>query len=41
MTSKGVILSGKKFEMVFEYIPDGVGEHVSYWNFKIPSEKIC
>lgn len=27
--------------MIFEYTPDGVGEHVSYWNFKIPSEKIC
>lgn len=40
-TQKGVILSGKKFKMVFEYTPDGVGEHISYWNFKIPSEKIC
>ena len=40
ITPKGVILSGKKFEMVFEYIPDYVGEHESYWLFKVPSEKI-
>jgi len=40
LTPKGVILSGKKFEMVFEYIPDNVGEHESYWQFKVPSEKI-
>lgn len=29
LTPKGVILSGKKFEMVFEYAPDFVGEHES------------
>ena len=40
MTPKGVILSGKKFEIIFEYTPDNVGEHESYWNFKINSEKI-
>lgn len=40
MTPKGTILSGKKFKMAFEYIPDNVGEHQSYWNFKIPSEGI-
>jgi hydrocephalus-inducing protein len=40
ITGKGVILSGKKFEMAFEYSPDNVGEHESYWLFKIPSEKI-
>jgi hydrocephalus-inducing protein len=40
ITQKGVILSGKKFEMAFEYSPDNVGEHESYWLFKIPSEKI-
>lgn len=39
-TTKGVILSGKKFEMVFEYTPDNVGEHESFWLFKVPSEKI-
>ena len=26
--------------MEFEYLPDNVGEHKSYWNFKIPSEGI-
>ena len=40
MTQKGVILSGKKYEMIFEYTPDLVGEHESYWKFKIPNEKI-
>lgn len=40
MTPKGVVLSGKKFEMVFEYTPDNVGEHESFWVFKVPSEKI-
>lgn len=40
MTMKGLILSGKKAEMVFEYIPESVGEHESRWLFKIPSENI-
>ena len=40
INNKGVILSGKKSEMVFEYTPDNVGEHESYWIFKIPAEKI-
>lgn len=40
VVTKGSILSGKKSEMVFEYTPDNVGEHESYWIFKIPSEKI-
>ncbi len=39
-TPKGLILSGKKTEMVFEYVPGAVGEHESRWVFKIPSEKI-
>lgn len=39
-TPKGLILSGKKSEMIFEYTPDAVGEHDSRWIFKIPSEKI-
>jgi hydrocephalus-inducing protein len=34
--SKGVILSGKKFEMIFEYSPDVIGTHESYWIFSIP-----
>jgi len=40
LTPKGVILSGKKFEMIFEYTPDNVGEHESHWLFKVPNEKI-
>lgn len=40
MTQKGVILSGKKFEMVFEYTPDNVGEHESFWRFAIKQENI-
>lgn len=39
-TPKGLILSGKKSEMVFEYTPDSVGEHESKWLFKIPQENI-
>lgn len=40
VTPKGVILSGKKFEMAFEYTPETVGNHESYWKFRIPGEKI-
>ena len=40
LTPKGVVLSGKKYEMVFEYTPDIVGTHESFWVFKIPSEKL-
>lgn len=40
VTPKGLILSGKKSEMVFEYTPDSVGEHESKWVFRIPSEGI-
>ena len=40
MNSKGTILSGKKSEMIFEYTPDLLGAHESYWIFEIPSEKI-
>lgn len=39
-TSKGTILSGKKAEIIFEYTPDVVGTHESYWVFEIPSERI-
>ena len=38
LTEKGVVLSGKKFEMVFEYTPDLVGTHESYWTFEIPEK---
>ena len=37
---KGLILSGKKTEMAFEYLRDEIGTHESYWNFKIPNEGI-
>lgn len=40
ITPKGLILSGKKSEMVFEYTPDQVGEHKSRWLFKIPDQNI-
>lgn len=40
LTQKGLILSGKKAEMVFEYTPDNVGEHESNWIFRIPAENI-
>ena len=40
LTPKGTILSGKKFEMQFEYVPDNVGEHESFWKFRIKSEHI-
>jgi Flagellar-associated PapD-like len=40
LTMKGVILSGKKYEMVFEYTPEFVGTHESFWRFRIPTEKI-
>ena len=34
------ILSGKKYEMIFEYTPEFIGTHESFWRFKIPSEKL-
>jgi hydrocephalus-inducing protein len=40
LAQRGVILSGKKAEMVFEYTPDNVGEHESHWIFRIPAENI-
>ena len=40
LSQKGLILSGKKTEMVFEYTPDSVGEHESIWIFRIPAENI-
>ena len=40
LTPKGVILSGKKYEMIFEYTPEFVGTHETYWRFRIPSEKL-
>jgi len=40
LTQRGLILSGKKAEMVFEYVPDNVGEQESQWIFRIPSQNI-
>lgn len=40
LTTKGLIFSGKKYEMIFEYLPDSLGNHQTYWNFKINSENI-
>ena len=40
LTPKGVVLSGKKYEMIFEYTPEVLGNHESYWRFRIPSEKL-
>ena len=38
LTPKGIIYSGKKFEMIFEYTPNSIGNHQAFWNFKILSE---
>ena len=40
ITPKGVIFSGKKFEMVFEYTPNSLETHESAYTFKINSEKL-
>ena len=40
MTSKGVILSGKKFEIIFEYTPETSGTHEGYFIFVIPERNI-
>ena len=40
MTQRGTILSGKKSEIIFEYLPESVGAHESYWTFEIPEKSI-
>jgi hydrocephalus-inducing protein len=40
LTNTGLILSGKKFEMVFEYVPDSVGEHEAKYIFRIPKMNV-
>lgn len=40
VSQKGVVLSGKKYEIIFEYSPDTPGVHESYWTFEIPADKI-
>lgn len=40
LTTTGLILSGKKFEMAFEYVPDTVGEHEAKYIFRIPKMNV-
>jgi hydrocephalus-inducing protein len=40
ITQKGVILSGKKFEIIFEYTPEISGIHEAYYCFEIPEKEI-
>ena len=40
ITQKGVILSGKKFEIIFEYTPEIQGTHEAFYIFEIPEHKI-
>ncbi|CAD7931174.1 unnamed protein product [Amoebophrya sp. A25] len=40
LTKHGHILSGKKFEMVFEYIPQSIGAHESSWSFTVIGKNV-
>jgi len=40
LTSKGIVESGRKFEMVFEYIPDVDATVESFWRFEIADHGI-
>ena len=40
LTKRGTILSGKKYEMVFEYIPASSAVHESFWTFKVLNRHI-
>jgi hydrocephalus-inducing protein len=40
ITPKGSILSGKKFEVIFEYSPETIGTHTVYYNFYIAEFKL-
>jgi len=35
LTKRGTIMSGRKYEMVFEYLPTSVGTHESFWTFQL------
>jgi hydrocephalus-inducing protein len=35
MTKRGTIYPGKKYEMVFEYLPTSIGTHESFWHFQV------
>jgi len=37
---KGMVLPGRKFEMVFDFTPDSVNLQESFWRFRIPSLRI-
>jgi len=39
LTKRGTIFSGKKYEMVFEYLPTSVGTHESFWNFSVVNKE--
>ncbi|ORX48158.1 hypothetical protein BCR36DRAFT_329786 [Piromyces finnis] len=40
LTKKGRILSGKKFEINFEYIPENIDQRESLWMFRIKDSEI-
>lgn len=40
MTKKGTVLSGKKFEIVFEYTPEADQMQESLWKFEIAEQGI-
>lgn len=40
ITQKGSVLSGKKYEVIFEYSPEQTGNHLAYYTFYIPEYKI-
>ncbi|CAD7939993.1 unnamed protein product [Amoebophrya sp. A120] len=40
LTKHGHILSGKKFEMVFEYVPMSMGSHESNWVFQVMGKEV-
>ena len=39
-TRKGAVLAGRKFEMVFEFVPETTALQESFWRFRIPALKI-
>ncbi|XP_068693384.1 hydrocephalus-inducing protein homolog [Montipora foliosa] len=40
LTPEGTVLSGKKYEMVFEYVPDSLDLVESFWRFFVPEHNI-
>lgn len=39
-TMKGTVLSGKKYEVIFEYSPEQPGTHQAYYSFRVPEFKV-